>query len=205
MRKGFRQVVESVVYAGLKPGTARSQAHRMKWIGPLRQPLERFLNARGSDDPFYLSNRSLEQRLTLWILISLPCLFVAAGIAYGVLGFIERRDAPPKELTPAQIAAKMLPDLNRPLDLNVNTDLEVLEVRIARSEPPRLVGEVHNRTDHAIARAEMVFDLTDSHGSRLGAVSAPVERIPPNGTVAFEVAIQQQSASFALVREVHTQ
>ena len=205
MRKRFRQVVDSVIYAGLKPGVPPSQARRMKLLGPLRQPLERFLNARGSDDPFYLSNRSMEQRLTLWILISLPCLLVAAGIAYGVMGLIEKRDAPPKELTAAQVAAKMLPDLNRPLDLNVNNDLEVLEVRIARSEPPRLVGEVHNRTDRGIAHAEMVFDLTDLHGSRLGAVSAPVDRIPPNGTVPFQLTIAQRSATFALVREVHTQ
>jgi hypothetical protein len=205
MGKSFRQAIESLVYAGLKPGVPRSQARRLQWLGPLRQRLERFLNARGSDDPFYLTNRTLEERAKFWLVIAVPCILVAVGVAFGVLGLIEKREAPPKELTPAQVAAKMLPDLNRPLDLNVNNDVEVLEVRIARSDPPRLVGEAHNRTSRTIAHAEMVFDLTDSHGSRLGAVSAPVERIPPNGTVSFQLPIEQHSAAFALVREVHTQ
>jgi hypothetical protein len=205
MAKSFRQIVESVAYAGLKPGVPRSQARRVKWLGPLRRPIERLLNARGSDDPFYLTNRTLEQRVGFWLLISIPCVVVAAGIAFGVLGFIQKRDAPAQELTPAQVAARMLPDLNRPIDLNVNTDVEVLEVRIASTEPPRLVGEVHNRTDRAIPHAEMVFDLTDARGSRLGAVGVPIERIPPNGTMPFQLPIEQRNAAFALVREVHTQ
>jgi hypothetical protein len=205
MAKTFRQLMESVVYAGLKPGAPRSQARRMKWLGPLRRPLELLLNVRGSDDPFYLTNRTLEQRVRFWLLISLPCVVVAAGIAFGVLGFIQKRDAPPQELTPAQIAAKMLPDLNRPIDLNVNTEIELLEVRVARTEPMRLVGEVHNRTDRAIAHAEMVFDVTDARGSRLGAVSVPVDRIPPNTTVPFLLPIEQRTAAFALVRELRTQ
>jgi hypothetical protein len=167
--------------------------------------LTRRLLAEAGVIPFYLTNRTSEQRVRFWLLISLPCVVVVAGIAFGVLGFIQKRDAPPQEFTPAQVAAKMLPDLNRPMDLNVNTEIELLEVRVARTEPIHLVGEVHNRTDRAIAHAEMVFDVTDARGSRLGAVSVPVDRIPPNITVPFPLPIEQRTAAFALVRELRTQ
>ena len=51
MSKSFREKIEALVFAGLKPGAASSQPKQKRWLGPLRGPLERFLNAGGSDDP----------------------------------------------------------------------------------------------------------------------------------------------------------
>lgn len=204
MGKSFRDLVESVVYAGMKPDVPHSQARRMQWLGPFRQPLERFLNAAGSDDPFYLTNRTWAERAKLWILLAVPCVLVASLIALGVMGFIHTRQTPAKELTPAQVAARMLPDLNKPIDLNVNSDLEVIEVRVSE-DGKMLLGEVRNVTGRPIIRAVLVFDLTDARGSRLGAVSAPIGRLAPKSTASFELPIQQHGAAFALVREVISQ
>jgi hypothetical protein len=205
MGKSFRDFVESIVYAGMKPGVPRSQTRRMRWLGRFREPLERFLNSAGSDDPFYLTNRTWGERVRVWVLLALPCVVVASVIALGVWGLIEKKEPQPaRQLTPAQIAARMLPDLNKPIDLNVNSDLEVVEVRI-REDGKMLVGAVRNRTGRPISHAELVVDLTDVRGSRLGAVSAPIGQIAPKGTASFELPIQQHGAAFALVREVVSQ
>ncbi|HUK15326.1 MAG TPA: FxLYD domain-containing protein [Bryobacteraceae bacterium] len=200
MAKSFRQIVESVVFAGMKPGMTPSQSRRARLLGPLRRPLERFLNAAAPDDPFYLTNRSWGQRIKLWAVIALPVILVAAVIGFGVLGRIHKRDREPKEMSAPQIAAKMLPDLNQPMDLNVNNQFEVIEARIERGEPRKLVGSVRNRTDRAIDRAELVFDLTDVRGSRLGAVSVTVQNVQPQQTVAFQLPLEQSTAAFALKR-----
>lgn len=200
MGKSFRQFVEKVVYAGMKPGVKPSETRRMRWLGPYRAILERFLSSAAPNDPFYLSNRTLGERARFWALVALPVIVVAAVIAWGVLGYIELHDKEPVQLTAQQIAAKMLPDLNQPIDLNVNHDIEVLEARVRRGETVRLVGSVRNLTDRAINHADLVFDLTDSRGSRLGAVSVPLENIPPQRTVDFELPIQQRTAVFALRR-----
>ena len=204
MGKSLREVVESIVYAGMRPGVPPSQSRRMRWIGPFRAPLERFLSGGRSDDPFYLTNRTWGERVRLWVLLSVPCLLVAGLVALGVLGYIGKRDAPAKELTGAQIAARMLPDLNKPMDLNTSDNVELLEVRVT-PDGAELEGSVRNRTDKAISRAELYFDLTDAHGSRLGAVTAWVAGIPPRGTASFRCPIQQHDARFALVRELHTE
>jgi hypothetical protein len=200
MPQSFRQFVESVVFAGMKPGEPRSEARRMRWLGPYREILERFLSGSAPDDPFYLTNRTVGQRVKLWLLVAAPVLLVAAVIAFGVLGFIEKKDSAPKELTPQQIAAKMLPDLNKPMQFDVNRDLEVLEARVQQGEPVKLVGSVRNVTDRTIGHAELVFDLTDARGSRLGAVSVPLESLPPQRSINFELAIEQRTAVFALKR-----
>jgi hypothetical protein len=140
------------------------------------------------------------------MLLGLPCVLVAAAVGLALLGFVQKRDAVPKELTPEQMAAKIVPsDLDQNIQLHVDWDLDVVEVRVEHAGSTSLVGKMRNRTDKALAHAEVVFDLTDARGSRLGAVSAEVERVPPQGTVAFQVPITQDAATLAIVREVHTQ
>lgn len=200
MAKSFRQFVESVIYAGMKPDMPPSQARTTGLLGPLRALFEKLLNGAAPDDPFYLTNRTLGERAKVWLLIALPILFVAGVIGIGVWGYIEKRDSAPQELTPQEAAAKMLPDLNKPMELSVNRDLEVLEARVKQGEPVTLVGSIRNVTDKTIGRTEVVFDLTDARGSRLGAVSVPLESVAPQQVVKFELPIEQRTAAFALRR-----
>ncbi|HKE22409.1 MAG TPA: FxLYD domain-containing protein [Bryobacteraceae bacterium] len=200
MKNSLRQLVEKIVFAGMKPGVKPSEIRRMRWLAPYRRIIERFLSGAAPDDPFYLSNRTLGERAKFGVLVALPVLLVAGVIAWGVLGYIELRDKAPAELTTQQVAAKMLPDLNKPMDLDVNHDLEVLEARVQQGEPTKLVGSVRNLTDRTIDHAHLVFDLTDARGSRVGAVTVPLESIPAQRTVKFELPIQPRSAAFALRR-----
>ena len=195
----FRQLVEKVVFAGMKPSVKPSETRRMQWLGPYRRIVERLLSGAAPDDPFYLSNRTLGERAKVWALTALPVV-VAGVIAWGVMGYIEVHDKEPEQLTPQQIAARLLPDLNKPIDLKVNHDIEVIEARVRQGETVKLVGSARNVTDRAIEHADLVFDLTDARGSRLGAVSVPLQNIPPQHTVDFELPIQQRTAAFALRR-----
>jgi hypothetical protein len=178
----------------------------MRWLGPLRRPLERFLTAGASDDPLYVTNRTWQQQARLWVLLALPCVLVATAVGLALLGFVQKRDTAPKELTPEQMAAKMAPpDLDRNIQINVERALDVVEVKVEHAGSTRLVGTVRNRTDKPVAHAEVIFDLVNAGGSRLGAVSAAIERVPPRGTAAFQLSIEQTTATMAILREVHAQ
>jgi hypothetical protein len=200
MKKSFRAFVEKVIFVGMKPDVKPSDTQRMRWLGPYRKIVERFLNGAAPDDPFYLSNRTLGERAKVWALIALPIVIVAVVLGYGVLGYIDLQDKEPAELTARQIAAKMLPDLNKPIELNVNRDVEVLEARVQPGEPLKLVGAVRNVTSQTISHTDLVFDLTDARGSRLGAVSVPLDNLPSQRAVTFELPLQQRTAAFALKR-----
>src|SRR5262249_17475090 len=74
MANRLRDLIESVVFAGLKPG-APSSPRQNKRLGSLGRQLDRFLDGGAQSDPLYLSNRSLMQRarfvagiLVAWLL-----------------------------------------------------------------------------------------------------------------------------------------
>jgi hypothetical protein len=107
---------------------------------------------------------------------------------------------PAGEPTSAEINQKILPNLDKNIHVEVNRDLEVMEVHIEHSTDPQLVCTARNNTKHAILNGEVIFDLTDASGSQLGAVTVPMS-LPPLSSTKFQVAIRQQTAAFALVRE----
>jgi hypothetical protein len=201
MRNRFRQFIESVLFAGLKPG-GRSTSGGMRWLGPLRAPFERFLSGPSSADPLYLSNRTLGQKLKLAAVVAVPALLVAGGL---MLALSSRTPGtgPGVEPTAAEINQRILPHLDKNIHVEVNRELEVMEVHIERTPDPKLACTVRNNTSHAIQNGEVVFDLTDSSGSQLGAVRVPMS-LPASSTTKFQISIRQQSAAFALVREVRT-
>jgi hypothetical protein len=106
-----------------------------------------------------------------------------------------------KELTPSEVAAKLLPNL-KDLKLEAGSDIEVVELRVERSAGVRLAGTLRNKTTRTIASADISCDLTDADGTQLGAVSIHVENIPPSGVRNFDQPLRQASAAFVLVREI---
>jgi len=172
----LRKFLESIVFAGMRP----------------------------TEDPLYLSNRTIRQKIKLGVLIGLPLVVVGALLLYALNEHKNPRQAPAAQLTPEQIAQKMLPNLNGDLKVDSNRNLEVMDVHVQQGKPLRLTGEVRNKTSHAIQNAQIVFDLTDKLGSRLGAVSTTVARIEANASARFDFPIPQPNAAFALVREVDT-
>jgi hypothetical protein len=196
----IREFLESIVFAGMKPGGQTAPKRQLTWLGPLRGPVERLLSGGPApSDPLYLTNRTPAQRLKFWSLILIPCV-VVLGIGYKLSRSLNPPAPPPaKELTAAEITAKLLPNMAKDIQLAPATDVQVLEIRV---EGARLVGVVKNTTTSEIAVAELVIDLTDGVGSQVGAVNGIVEKIPPSGTKDFQFPIKQRNAAFALVREV---
>lgn len=200
--KRLRSVFESVAYAGMKPQGSAAPRPARRWLGPLRGPVERFLNGPGSSDPLYLSNRTRGQKVRLGVLIGLPCAMVLTFVALAALGKFDAAHLrrPPPVVSDAEVAARMLPGLSHGVAPRSDSGLEVLEVAVGGG---RIASTVRNVRDHAIVDAEVTFELTDGVGSRLGAVNCRLPRIEARATAAFHAAIPQTDAVRAVVREMH--
>ena len=210
MFKRIKQYFESLAYAGLKPSGGKplgaAEVKRSGWGAPIRDRMDKFLNQGGSSDPLYLSNRTFMQKAGVWLIIGVPSVLLFGGLGLVLSGFFNR-DAPvtppPAGLSNAELAQKMLPDLNRDLHIASQHDLDVQDVHIIREGSVKLAGLALNNTDHAIKKVDLVFELTDNNGSRQGAVSTQLTNLAPRSSVAFQFALEQHAASFALVREIH--
>lgn len=212
MLKRIKQFFESVAYAGLRPSGGKplteADTKTPGWSAPIRQRVDRFLNKGGSSDPLYLSNRTFLQKARVWLILGLPSVIFLACLGLVLGGYFNTRpplSMPPAGLTNAEIAQKMLPDLNKDLHLDVQRDVDVQDVYLVHTGPAKLAGLALNKTDHVIGKVDIVFDLTDKNGSRQGAVSTQLVNLAARSTVSFQFPIEQQTASFALVREVHVQ
>jgi hypothetical protein len=201
MARSLREIIESVVFAGLKPGAPHTAEKRMRWLGPLAGPMERFLSGGPTpSDPLYLSHRTPGQRIMLGVKVAIPLAIVGGGLFWYFRSGIQEKQ-PVLNLTPAEAAAKMMPDLNR-VNVVTNKDIEVPEVGVDRSGSLALAGIVRNNTAHTVSAVEILFDVTDDRGSRLGNVSAQLQNLAPKSESKFRVPINQQTASIAIVRDI---
>jgi hypothetical protein len=206
MLKRLRQFVDSIVFAGLKPDAHREPAKRTRWLGPLPGLLDRMLNRPAPSDPLYLSNRTFDQKMKLAVLIAVPCLIVVGGVLLLLSNIFQANDTgPAAEPSAAVLAAKLLPNIDKTIKIEVNKDVQVLEAHIEREGGMKVAGTVKNNTDRPIHTTEIILNLTDKTGSHLGAVSAHVDNLAPNATMKFQTPVEQKEAVFALVREVSTQ
>jgi hypothetical protein len=200
----LRELFESLAYAGMKPQRPGGEPAKPK--SALRQRFETYLNGPASTDPLYLSNRSIGQRFRTAAVVVVPI-----GLLVGVLflawsGVFKMKDtSKPRELTTAEKYARILPNFNSNIQLPANRDLDVQDVHVVHGSPTQVVGLVKNNTDHVIASAGMVFDLTDRRWSRLGAVRTQVEKLRPHSSTPFRFAVAQDTAEHVLVREFQLQ
>jgi hypothetical protein len=204
MANRFRKFVESIVYMGMAPGARKTQDSSPPKFR-LLAPLERFLSAPSPSDPLYLTNRTSGQKFVRALWIAIPAALVLGAAILGVDFYASKNVKPVKELTPAEIAAKILPNFNKNFDLETNRDLEVVEVHFEHTASSLLVGNLQNKTDHTIHEAVVVFDLTDARGSQLGGVTVTETNLAPGRVREFKQPIVQSTATYALVRDVHTQ
>jgi len=201
--KRLRQFFENIAYAGLKPAQKAAATPTTFW-GKLRARFEQFLaGGPAPSDPLYLTNRSMGQKARPLLIIGIPM-----AILLGAIGiFLSNILDPPEvkeaaEPTAKEVAAKILPNLDNNIKIDNNSDVEVVEIKIENTGGPRLIGSVRNTTNHEIAAARMVVDLTDVNGSQVGGVEVRVEAIPASKTKSFTQPIAQRGAAFALIREV---
>jgi hypothetical protein len=199
----LRKLWESVIYMGMKPGSTPSQTRIARFFGPLRGPVERFLaGGMAPSDPLYLTNRTFGQKLRTGVVVAIPCLIVIALVTVGVGSYIKVREKPVRELTALELRDKILPDLAKTVHVTTNHDLEVTEAHVESGQTATVWGKVRNNTDHSIDNAEVVFDLTTRAGARLGAVAAKIPHVEAKSEAPFRVSVEQDTAAFALVREV---
>jgi hypothetical protein len=176
-----------------------------KFLASVSASASRFIDGSAPSDPFYLTNRTFVQKLRPALIIGIPCLLLAVGIGLAVTGYFDKPVplvSSQPNLTPEQVAAKMLPNLEKDIKIDQNHDIEVADVHIEQSGGTKVAGTVRNTTGHVIQDAELFFDLTDAAGSRLGAVTTRIPRIDAKSSAPFSFPVQQKSAAFALVREV---
>ena len=152
--KRIREFLESIVFAGMKPGGQTASKPRFQWLGPLRGPIERLLSGGPApNDPLYLTNRTLTQKLKPWSLVAIPCLVLAVGIAYTLKSLDPPEPTPVKEPTAAEISAQL--HLPKDIKLAPASDVQVLEAKV---DGTRLVGKVKNPSTRAIAGADLVVE-----------------------------------------------
>ena len=152
-------------------------------------------------DPLYLSNRTAGQKMRSALLVATPIVLVAAVV---VLALSRSADIKQQaELSSAEVAKRILPDLSRDIKIDTNRDVVVLDAAVERGTPLAIAGSVQNNTSRVIRSAEIVFDVTNDVGSQVGAVATKVRDLPPMSATKFRFAIKQTDAAFVLVREVH--
>ena len=208
MFKRIREIFESIAFAGMKPGGAPvTPSHRMKWLGSLREPIDRFISGGPAPtDPLYLTNRTWGQKLRFATVVAVPCLVVGGLMTMALSNYWLKKTPEPTAPTPADLAkmaARMLPNMET-IKLDTNKDVDVIDVHIDHSRGVALAGTVLNNTKHSIPNAEIVFDLTDESGSQLGGVSTRIENLAAQIRQEFRLPIEQSSAKYALVREIRT-
>jgi len=194
-----------MAFAGMSRGGGPRQTQGMKWLGPLLGPVERFLSGGRSNDPLYLTNRSLSQKIRVWVMVAVPCLLIIGFVALALSRkFFDPPDtAKARDLTPAEISRKILPNLATDLKIDARNEVEVVEVHIDRAGLT-LTGSIRNNSTREIAVVDVAFNLTDAAGAQLGAVNGHVENLGPKATKSFQAPLTQQNAAVAMVRDVST-
>jgi hypothetical protein len=200
----LKEFFEKIAYAGLKPSAQKAEARPDNGWGRIRTKIDGFLaGGPAPSDPLYLTNRSLGQKAKPIIIIGIPMLVLLGAIALSLSNILDPPETKPAvELTAKEVSSKILPNLDSNLKIDSNTDLEVVEVRVEHTGGSRIFGSVRNNTNHEIASAHIVIDLTDINGSQVGGVEVVVEAIPASKTKAFSQPIAQKGAAFALVRDI---
>src|ERR1019366_8134616 len=113
--------------------------------------------------------------------------------------FHAKGPGPAAEMSGAELAKKLLPNMETTVKVEVNKDVQVLDAHVEREGGMKVVGTVKNNTDRLIRTTQIVLNLTNGTGSQLGAVSARVDNLAPNAAGSFQIPIEQTDAAFALV------
>lgn len=197
MANRLKQLIASLLYAGLKP-RVYAPAPAPGRPGPLREKIERFLSGgRLPSDPLYLSNRTWRQKLKLALGIVIPGALLLGALALVFTNVYKTATPAPKPLE------RPLPNLEKAFQSGAYQDAEFVQLQVRRNGPPVLVGSLRNKTQHVIS-VEFEVYLANNEGAHVGTVIRRVENAPPGGLVPIEFPLDSPDASRALVRSIRT-
>jgi len=153
MLKRIRQFIDSIVFAGLKPDSPREQVKPTRWLGfgRLRGLLDRVLSRPAPSDPLYLSNRTFDQKMKLALAITVPCIILAGAVLLLLSNiFPANGPGPGAELSPAALAAKLLPNVDKTIKIEVNKDVQVLDAHVEHEGGMKVASTIKNDTGRLI-------------------------------------------------------
>ncbi|HUO31851.1 MAG TPA: FxLYD domain-containing protein [Bryobacteraceae bacterium] len=168
-----------------------------------RGRFEQFLSGRAPTDPFYLTNRTWQQKLKIAALVAAPVLLLIGLIVIGSTDVFHLHQADPYDhaIEASQKAAPVrmhLPDPNFS-----PAGLEVVDIRIAQdSRPPAVTGVIRNNSDHSVSSAEVTYLLADADGSLVGVETASISNLKPHSSATFRGELKSGRAQFVMVRDV---
>jgi hypothetical protein len=200
MANRLQDFIESIVYAGMKPGSRPAQGASTAKPGLLA----RLLNGPVHSDPLYLTNQTLGQKTRRILFLASPVILVMAIGLVALFLFGPKTIKAPKAPTAAEVRARVLPDFDKEFKLDSNKDLEVTEVHFEHNGDNVIVGNIRNTSNHQIIQATVTFDVADPSHSDLGGVTVTEINLSPGAIRAFKQPIEQTNAMYALVREVAT-
>ena len=204
MANRIKELFESIVYMGMKPGARATVAPPAAKPGLLGL-FNRFRSGPAHSDPLYLTNQTFAQKLQRAVIVSIPVV-VVGGLAFlGIGYYAAKHPKTVKVVTRQETEALILPNFNDHIKLEANKYLEVTEVRFEHSGGTQMFGSLRNISDQVIDQAVVVFDLTDDDGSQLGGVTVTETNLTPGSVRNFRRPIEQPTAEHAVVREVHPQ
>jgi hypothetical protein len=181
---------------GDRPAAPRNG--KMAW---LLAPLDRWLSAPGSSDPLHVSNRTLGQKLLIGTAVVAAALAIGGVIYYSQAVFHRpRTDAPQAEPSPAEIAAAMLPNMDR-VHFD-NAPIQLSDAHIVHGARTTLEGTARNGSSRRINGAEITFDLADPEGSKLGSVVVEIGPLEGKQQTTFRLPVPQNKAEYANVTEI---
>ena len=193
----LRKIFESIAYAGIKPGQRPRSGTRMGRLESLASSLTQLLDGRPPADPFYVTNRSVGQRLRLAALIAVPGLVLATALGLEAIGYLN----PSIPLPPVNV---VVPKEGTEIRIDSTRDIEISEVHIDAGPEAIVRGRALNSTDRVLRDVELVFDLINPAGSRLGSVSTVIPTMRPRSSVPFAFPVRQRDAAFALIRQAQS-
>jgi len=183
----------------------KSQLDRLrKRFDPLRARIDLLISGRAPDDPFYLTNRTWQQKLKTASLVAGPVVLLVALVTIAATDLFRFHKADPYEHPPTEAPVPAVPQKRLPDPILAPADLEVVNIRIARDPHAAVVtGIVRNNTNRKVESAEVSYYLADTEGSLVGTDTTDVANVAPHGSVAFRMPLKIANAQYVIVRDVH--
>ncbi len=173
-------------------------------IETVRARVERFISGRAPDDPLYLSNRGWQQKVKVAAFIAIPVVLLVVLILAAATDVFRFHKADPYEHPVADAPAPVTPKQKLPDPVLASSDLEVVNIKIARdAHPPVVTGVVRNNTGEKVDSAEVSYYLADNEGSLVGTDTTDVSNVQPHGSVSFRMPLKVAKAEYVIVRDVH--